>query len=223
MHYFIDGYNLLFRAIRGEGDVTKRRQELILDLHRKIRLTQLNATLVFDAQYYPGGSEKSHFDNLEIIFSSTGETADQLILDALHHADNPLEETVVTSDKKLAWYARRKSAKTMPVEEFIDLLNRRYRNKMKQLREQSSPKAIPKIIQPLSPRPVKVKEGSLEYYLQAFEEEIKKAGAEKPKKKRVREVEEVIESPVEPEPISDIERWLKVFERKIEKEEDFGA
>jgi len=221
MHYFIDGYNLLFRIVRGEGDVTQRRQQLILELHHKIRLIELDATLVFDAQYYPGGSEKTHFDNLEIIFSSAGETADQLILDALHQAENPLDETVVTSDKKLAWYARRRSAKTLPVEEFMVLLNRRYRNKLRQLK----PKAVlpDKLSNPKRPQAIKVEEGSMEFYLRTFEEEYKKIETEKPKKK-MKEAK-VEKEPVTEQPVSDLERWVKAFERKLEqdKDDDFGA
>ncbi len=226
MHYYLDGYNLLFRAVRGGDNVTKRRQELIADLHNKISLVGLNVSLVFDSKYFPGGSEKSNFDNLEIIFSSVGETADELILDALQAAPDPRKETVVTSDKKLAWYARLKGAKTVTVEEFIDLLNRRYRNKKAEKPTKSELKkslSAPVVLKPQ----VKIEDGSMEYYLQSFEEEFKKIEAEMPKKaakeekpvKSIRSRKKKFEKPEDEETqgLSEIDRWLKLFEKKLAK------
>lgn len=227
MHYYLDGYNLLFRAVRGGDNVTKRRQELIADLHNKISLIGLNVSLVFDSKYFPGGSEKSNFDNLEIIFSSAGETADELILDALHASPDPRKETVVTSDKKLAWYARLKGAKTVTVEDFIDLLNRRYRNK-KSESEKSPKEGLKKtaIVPTLKPQ-VKIEDGSMEFYLQTFEEGFKKIEAEMPKKvgkeeksvKSVKSKKKMIGKPddMETQGLSEIDRWLKLFEKKLAK------
>lgn len=224
MHYFIDGYNLLFRVVRGGDNVTKRRQELIADLHNKISVVGLNVTLVFDSKYFPGGSEKSNFNSLEIIFSSVGETADELILDALHSSENPRNETVVTSDKKLAWYARLKSAKTIPVEDFIDLLNRRYRNKKAEKQEKKAEKK--KIeLKPLRPQTVKIEDGTMEYYLESFEKEFQRLETETPVKKKAVEAKPVKQKkgskiPKKPEDdsITDMDRWLKAFERKIDRE-----
>ena len=36
MHYFIDGYNLLFRILRAGDNLQKQREEIIQDLEIKI-------------------------------------------------------------------------------------------------------------------------------------------------------------------------------------------
>ncbi len=177
---------------------------------------ELNATLVFDSKYFPGGSEKSNFDNLEIIFTSAGDTADQLIIEHLDSAKDPFNETVVTSDKKLAWYARRCSAKTISVEEFIDWLNRRFRNKLKQQKNETKDEKYPQVFKKVK---IRVEDGSEEYYLKAFEEEFKKIEEETPKIKKtpISKIKAAKE-----EKISDFERWLKAFESKLSEGTDSG-
>jgi hypothetical protein len=105
----------------------------------------------------------------------------------------------------------------MPVEEFIDFLNRRYRNKLRQLKAKKLVKESPQP-QPVRPsaRP-KPKEGTQEYYLQAFEAEYQAIEAAAPKKKK-----EKAPLKLEPEPLSEFERWVKIFEKKLDKK-DYGA
>ena len=49
---------------------------------------------------------RSHYDELEILFTAEGETADEYIIDEIKNHPHPQQETVVTSDKKLAWHVR---------------------------------------------------------------------------------------------------------------------
>lgn len=131
MHYYIDGYNLLFRITRAGDDLQKQRQKIIDELASKINFIGLDATLVFDAHYYAGDSVRKHMHRMEIVFTAEGQTADEYILQRLKEAAHPARETVATSDNKLAWLSRRRLAHTQSIEEFVVWLNKRYRNKVR--------------------------------------------------------------------------------------------
>src|ERR1700722_447984 len=105
MHYFIDGYNLLFRVVRAliDEDLQQQREKIIADLSHKISLLNIDATIIFDSYYQKGLRERSFSQSLEVLFTDEGETADECILDELKKCPHPRNEMVVTSDKKLAW------------------------------------------------------------------------------------------------------------------------
>lgn len=219
MHYYIDGYNLMFRSSGADDDLQIKRQRLILDLSNKIQFLQLNVTLVFDAQYQYGEGSRIHYENLEVFYTAAGETADEYILSELK-AEGGLEKyTVVTSDKKLAWLARRRHARTETVEEFLDWLGKRYRNKIKKLKRGPQPtpssKTIPKQITKHPLKKIPSKEASVEecfeFYLEIFEKQI----AEQPQKKKNKKSSLKKNNPPpkkEEEFLSEMERWLRIFE-----------
>lgn len=218
MHYYIDGYNLMFRVLhKQEGNLQTQRQQMIDDLTRKIEFLELDVTFVFDAQYQPCDSSRSFFRNLEILFTAHGETADEAIINEIKSESNPRQQIVVTSDKKLAWFARRCSVKTETVEEFTTWLNKRYQNK---LRHQKSPpllkkattKSVPQVeLSEKSPlkTPPSHQPGSIEYYLAVFEGEdlpfISISSNNPPSKKVI---------------ISEMARWLSLFENRLEDDQD---
>lgn len=212
MHYFIDGYNLLFRIVRSqEGEsLQAQRQKIVDDLGKKIMALNIDATIIFDAYYQPGLLERSFFQNMEVIFTNERETADDCILAELKKRSNLKIETVVTSDKRLAWRCRLKGAKTQSVEEFIALLNQRYRKKLAPVKKKEAPALKSPPPQPI----VEAIPQDLEaYYLAAFEAS---AEGEKPKKKKEKLIKgrpkkEVVETK-EDAYKSEFERWLKLFE-----------
>lgn len=187
MHYYIDGYNLLFRLVHDDEDLQSRREAIIYDLNQKISLVKIDASIVFDSTSQMGGRTQSHYHELEILFTAEGETADEYILDEIKNAPHPEQEIVVTSDKKLAWRARHRSAHTESVEEFILWLNRAYKNKIRELNKEKKiePKAGSRTSSPTpsSPLPPKTPSKSLvlpkdapleayaDYYQQIFESE----------------------------------------------------
>jgi predicted RNA-binding protein with PIN domain len=136
MHYFIDGYNLLFRLVHNNGNLQSQREAIILDLNQKISLVKIDVTVVFDAAFQMGDRSRSHYDKIEILFSAKGETADDYIVDEIINHSYPQQETVVTSDKGLAWRIRSSSAHTETVEEFILWLNKAYKNKLRQIKKE---------------------------------------------------------------------------------------
>lgn len=232
MHFYIDGYNLLFRSLKNHSDFSKERTRLIEDLNEKVGLLALEVTVVFDSQYQDSESTRGHFKFLEIIFTSQHQTADDCILDAIKSERNPSQKTVVTSDKKLAWFARRSSAKTESAEHFMHWLNRRYANKLRQLKEFKKVSKEPvKLPVAVAPKPKKIAtpladvpaESCNDYYLEQFQKAFEKVAKENPLKKEAnpksssKSKKRTSKKPPrhdEDQPLSDMERWEKIFEDK---------
>lgn len=233
MHYYLDGYNILFRGADAVGDLKKQRDLLIWELNEKVRALNLDVTVVFDAHYQLTEGTRSIFDSLEICFTEAQESADEYILKRLKGCASPKLETVVTSDNRLAWAARRYLAKTESVSEFLSWLNKRYNAKLKKeisYRENIQKSSLSKL--PLvskeysdktkeSPSPKKTASESFDYYLYHFEKEhrestsptVSKEESKKTKRvsksKKKKEIPEVI-SNEEP----DMQRWLRLFQEK---------
>lgn len=220
MLYIIDGYNLMFKVLRAGDDLQKQRTTIIRDLNAKVQLLGVDALLVFDAQYKYGEAQRSHYNYLEIHFTAQGEIADDYIVKYVKGHLDPAKVTVVTSDKKLSWQVRRKGAHTETVDEFLSLLNRRYRNKIKQINE-PKPTLIPAEELPPTPPAPKLKdtpEKCFEFYLSQFEKELVDQGVkpETPVKKKKKRL-------VKPDPaelLSDQERWLRAFNQTPKDDEE---
>ncbi len=135
MHYFIDGYNLLFRFPYDEDNLQNQRNAIIQDLNQKISMVKINVSIVFDAGFYTGDRTKMHYNYVEILFTAKGETADEYILDEIKNHSHPQQQIVITSDKTLAKLVRSYSARTESVEEFMLWLNQAYKNKMRRLKK----------------------------------------------------------------------------------------
>lgn len=212
MLYIIDGYNLMFKVLRAGDDLQKQRVAIIKDLNAKVQLLGIDALLVFDAQYKYGEAQRTHYNYLEIHFTAQGEIADDYILKYVKSSLDPAKITVVTSDKKLSWLSRRRGAKAETVDEFLGLLNRRYRNKIKQLNE-PQPEVLPPPEQPQKLQKPKLKdtpEQCFDYYLTQFEKELLDQGIKSessPKKKKK------LSKPEPKDYLSDQERWLREFNR----------
>lgn len=244
MHYYIDGYNLLFRVAGAGDDLQKQRQDIIQDLETKINLLELDVTLVFDAQYEQSESSRAHVKRLEICFTAVGETADDFILQALKAERRPTLHTVVTSDNKLAWLARRCHAKTESVEEFISWLNRRYKNKLTENKKETKSKKIttvtPLLITKAKPKPTpnpdklpdtrSSPEECLDFYLTQFEKEyhtqVEQQTARKEMKKVAANPARAKKRKPPPKPksdhdfLSEEERWKQAFQRSLEQDEE---
>lgn len=240
MHYLIDGYNLLFRLLHGSQNLQSEREMIIHDLNKKISLINLEVSIVFDAAYQVGGRSRSHYDALEILFTAERESADEYILEEIQKSPAPQRETVVTSDKKLAQLVRHCSAHTESVEEFIQWLNRSYKNKLRQLKKD---KHIPvPITQPSPPTKEKStippKEAPLEaledYYTRLFEakwQELQKMEqktkdakvsqtlSKRPPRKPRQKKDPFQASPTpESQEATEMERWLKIFQQRPPQE-----
>jgi uncharacterized protein len=164
MHYYVDGYNLLFRHFLNDSDLKSQREQVIKELNAKIDIVHIDISLVFDASFMPGEGTKAHYKHLEILYTSYGEIADDFIIRKLKtECSLPQQEVVVTSDKRLAWRAKCAGAHVQLIEEFLSWLNKSYKNK---LRHRKIEKTDAVAVVTTHKRP---SEGSLEYYLHAFE------------------------------------------------------
>lgn len=201
----------------GAGDnLQSEREKIISQLYEKILLLQLDVSLIFDSQYQEGPRERSHLDFMEICFTDEGETADDYIINELQSTSSPREEIVVTSDNNLAWRARRLHAKTEPVKDFMQWLDSRYK-KRKRTVPPDQPSQTKKILIPdtfLTPVAKEIAEKNHGFYLKEFEKKTQDVikqenkGKPKPKKTDNRTNE------------NDTERWLRLFEEKVQDNED---
>lgn len=243
MHYFIDGYNMLFRLMPADKELQSQREQIIYDLHQKIQLVEMDVSIVFDAAFQVGERSRSHYQELEILFTAQGETADEFILEEINRSLTPRQETVVTSDKKLAWQVRRCHAHTESVEDFIARLNKAYKNRSRQQKKSKTtlssskpsdslpvkqePQTQPKVLTPLSAKTA-VEEWT-SYYEKTFEQRFQellqkeKKTPEKDNSKPAKPQNKRKKKSSFPDPFSlppqdattEMERWLKIFETRV--------
>ena len=142
-HYFIDGYNLLFRVHGKPRSLQQKRNELIHLINQEATLFNLNITLVFDGAHMDATDlVRGHFNAIEIVYTRQKQTADEYILDELHHKTNPAIEVVITSDNQLASACKSMGAKTESIESFLSFLSNKHKKAQKKRIEQSLQKAF---------------------------------------------------------------------------------
>ncbi|MDR3625094.1 MAG: NYN domain-containing protein [Chlamydiales bacterium] len=208
MHYYIDGYNLLFRLSYNHTSLQKEREQIIHELSCKFSFLKLNATLVFDSIHAKGESTSSHVKDLLVVYTREGQTADEWIITSLEHTQTPSQNTVVSSDKQLTQNALAIGAKALSIETFVLWLNTRIKNKK-----------LPKKKIELLPLPKKQQEtpllppekGSMEYYLNAFQDAHKQDSIEPLPSA---ELKISIPKKILQNKMSDHERWLRIFEER---------
>ncbi|MBA2368563.1 MAG: NYN domain-containing protein [Candidatus Protochlamydia sp.] len=232
MHYYIDGYNLLFRQVHAHDHLQNSREQLIQEINKKAALLNLDITIVFDSTFQISTGSRTHFQNIEILFTDHGETADELILTLLKNTRHPAQETVVTSDKRLASEARRCQAHTENVDSFIQRINKVYKKKLNKknalLNDIKGSSAPPFPSSP--PPPLSPEEGIQNDYERIFEANYQELIKNEP----VKQTKEIIMSPKKmrrQNPFQEdassavdaptqMERWLKAFEERSKENLD---
>lgn len=123
MHYFIDGYNFLFRISQKKTSLEKQRDLTLHALNEEIEKLRLNVTIVFDSsEKLRDAASRGHLDALEVIYTTKQQTADDYIYKAIEDALQPQTETVVTSDRELAGKCKQLGAKILSIEQFITFI-----------------------------------------------------------------------------------------------------
>jgi len=171
--FLVDAYNLLFWCLEGEN-LEREREQLISEVNFHAKRRGLNVTLVFDATWTDDPLARGHYDALEIIFTAKGVTADDHILDLVHHEPKVI---VVTSDKSLARLSRQSGAKTVSTPDFYHWL-RKNRAKSK-----SKVKEVERKLDSTPPKVV-MTEGSMLWYQRQFESRLELQALEKQQKKK---------------------------------------
>ncbi len=130
MHYWIDGYNLLFRITKNYREMKQNERKLLAALNQSIILLRYQATVVFDGREKdPPEALRRNFDALALIYTPHHQTADDYILEALADSADPAKETVVSSDYELLGKAKQRGAKVQTIEEFLAKLVKKKQKK----------------------------------------------------------------------------------------------
>ncbi len=126
MIYLIDGYNLLFRLFHSGKKFESQREVVIDFLQEKAIFLNINIHLVFDG--YKQNQQLPnilYYDNLKVIYTSKGQTADDYILEQIFLSKTPNQIIVVTSDNTLTIKAKQMHAQTKSIESFIDWISKK--------------------------------------------------------------------------------------------------
>ena len=123
MHYYVDGYNFLFRIFEKIDPLEQKRDQLIDILNEELKFPKGRCSLVFDSSEQIRDSPQCAFlENLEVIYTPRGLTADNYIIELVEHSRNPKAITVVTSDGGLGRQCRHLGSLVMTIEAFIGFI-----------------------------------------------------------------------------------------------------
>jgi len=123
----IDGYNVIHADERlkrtAARNLQQAREHLIAMLERYLSDRKLQVTVVFDGRGRLADMESVIPGRLQVVYSSSPGTADELIVSTLEESDNPRAFIVVTSDRTdIGRTARAMGAEVIASEEFLERL-----------------------------------------------------------------------------------------------------
>lgn len=210
----------MFRVERADEELQVQRSKMILNLDNAFASLHLKGVLIFDAHLQPGEGAKGHGKALDIVYTSSSQTADEAIIEQLQTL-KPASWIVVTSDKRLAWRVRRNGFKTESVEQFLTWLKKRVQTKKKKDKEgalfglgSSRASTLPLLSIPTKKLPSlqAIPEECFDYYLEVFQRTPE--SEEHKKKKVLKKKQKIIQSESNPKEstLSEFERWLKAFQ-----------
>ena len=127
MHYFVDGYNFLFKLSHNwHFDLRSQREALIQAFNERIEELNLSLTIVFDGAEMPRGDyTRGHWKSVEVVYTHEGLSADEYILRRLEEAKHGKLYTVVSSDRELMNKAKLYGASIMDNQTFLKLIEQR--------------------------------------------------------------------------------------------------
>lgn len=130
MHYWIDGYNLLFRLAKNYRAMRQQERKILSALNRSITELNYSVTIVFDGREKdPPEAVRRNLDSLVLIYTPHHQTADEYMLKIISESSYPERETIITSDLELLRKAKQRGARGQTVEEFITQLIRKKKKK----------------------------------------------------------------------------------------------
>lgn len=118
MLYLIDGYNLFFRSPPGPTFEHKR-EALIEKLIQISKDYSIQITVVFDGkiEQFPHAIPHWH-RGISLVYTSSGQSADDYILEEVLLSQTPATLTIVSSDEKLSKQCRLEGAKSLSIQAF---------------------------------------------------------------------------------------------------------
>ncbi len=116
----IDGYNLAMRAWPGEAPLEQRERLIALATNLRARL-RTPVTVVFDGSDV-GALATTRRAGVRVLFSSSGESADDVVVREVAATPPEIPVIAVTSDRDLCKRVGLEGALAVPVEAFADVL-----------------------------------------------------------------------------------------------------
>lgn len=123
MPFLIDGHNLVGRMPDLRLDDPDDEAKLVMRLRTYCARTGKRATVVFDHGLPGGRSYELSGGGVDVVFASTGRSADGILRERLRRARDPRGLTVVTSDRQVISTAQARGAQVMRSEEFAARLS----------------------------------------------------------------------------------------------------
>ncbi len=119
MHYFVDGYNVVYCSdLFSAGTVRVRREKLLRFIEEKKPQgsARNRVTVVFDGR--PGAAAFFPHGAVQVVFSC-GHDADKVLKDRVDALSNPREAVMVTNDKAIQRWVRARGVHVMSCAQFL--------------------------------------------------------------------------------------------------------
>lgn len=102
MIYYLDGYNFFFSRLPEDTSAFEiEKSRLLSEFSKAIQLARLSVLVVFDAYNRLGEFSRLNYESLELVYTGSGQTADEFIIEAISRSLPPGICTVVSNDGKL--------------------------------------------------------------------------------------------------------------------------
>ncbi len=127
--YIIDGYNVIHRVSRWEAHLNvslERGREVLLAYCQRWMKTRGDVWLfyvVFDGDSGVTASHTSSGPGIRVVYTRTGETADDRILEIVHEFGEGCDYVAISDDRYVTGNATRLSASVMSAREFAAVLD----------------------------------------------------------------------------------------------------
>ena len=123
MKIIIDGYNLMYR-LELDGSLEHKRDVMLEMLAEFLAVNPNEMLVVFDGRNNQStlrGRQDKH--GIKVYYSAQGETADDYIMEMIEKRTGKAKtHLIVTSDRKIADFAREHNMKTATSDEFVEYL-----------------------------------------------------------------------------------------------------
>lgn len=118
MPLLIDGHNLIGQLPDLSLDDPDDEAKLVKRVRHYCFRHRRRATVIFDRGLPGGSSRRLSSPQVEVVFATSGSTADALIENRLRRAQDPTGLLVVSSDRAVQAAARRRGARVIPAGAF---------------------------------------------------------------------------------------------------------
>jgi predicted RNA-binding protein with PIN domain len=182
----IDGYNLMHAAgiakkVARPGELERWRHRLVKRVSQNLKPAERLVTIVvFDAKESPDfGGREQLVEGIQVRYPAPGHEADELLEEMIAEHRFPQRLRVVSSDHRIQRAARRRHAKFLDSDKFLDELDERQRPGRPEKPEMPPPAPVRHAPAPKSsgPRPesapsgsqsIKPEKGDADYWLKEF-------------------------------------------------------